>query len=314
LGYIRESAQKDSFGFHKITDDSETADLVLFVEREAAAGAELEKVREHPIFQCHPEKCYVVNPRYKGIPYVPGIYASIRRSWYDHSRIRSGHYPEVRENHIFRDQGSVPEDGYLYSFRGKLATAPIRQCMSDLSHARGVIEDTTDENMTPMMKMRGIDSEVEAYMQHYVELIAASKFILCPRGNGPSSLRLFESMLMGRPPVIISDEWVPPQGPDWSSFSIRVPESKIKNIPRVLETKEDKAVEMGRKARAAWEAWFSPEVTFHRVVEWCLSIQATQPTFLGWCRSVRSFAYAYPPFRDLEHLHNRLRRLSHRLI
>ena len=30
---------------------------------------------------------------------------------------------------------------------------------------------------------------------------------------------------------------------------------------------------MGESARAEWEKWFSEKVRFHRVAEWCLSLQ-----------------------------------------
>jgi len=145
LGYLQDSARKDQFGVHNVSGDPDMADLILFVEREKAAGSQLEQVREHPLVQQYRHKCYVVNPRYKGIPYLPGVYASIRKKWYDRSRIRSSHYLEVREDEYFRDEGSIPDDVYLYSFRGKLGTAPIRQRLAELSHPRGTVQDTTDQ-------------------------------------------------------------------------------------------------------------------------------------------------------------------------
>ena len=65
--------------------------------------------------------------------------------------------------------------------------------------------------------------------------------ILCPRGEGTSSIRLFESLRMGRPPVIISDQWVPPEGPAWDTFSVRIPERRIHTIPDRLTELEHQA-------------------------------------------------------------------------
>ena len=288
LSYLQASAERDRFGVHEVTDDPKKADLVLFVEREEAAGSQLEQVREHPLVQQYREKCYVVNPRYKGIPYLTGVYASIRKKWYDRSRIRSSHYLEVQEDEIFDYKGPIPEDGYLYSFRGKLGTYPIRQHLAALSHPRGVIQDTTDENITPMMKMRCSDAELRPYKQRYAQLVDESKFILCPRGAGPSSMRLFETMLMGRVPVIISDQWVPPKGPGWGNFSIRIPESDLQDLPSTLTRMEDRAEEMGRRARLVWEEWFSPQVSFHRIVEWCLDAQNTPESFMDVLRKFRA--------------------------
>jgi hypothetical protein len=83
-----------------------------------------------------------------------------------------------------------------------------------------------------------------------------------------------ETMRTGRVPVIISDDWVEPSGPKWEDFSIRVAENAVSDIPRLLEAREAQAVEMGMRARDEWQRWFSDEVAFHRVVEWCLEIRA----------------------------------------
>ncbi|MDQ2919268.1 MAG: glycosyltransferase family 47 protein, partial [Verrucomicrobiota bacterium] len=98
-------------------------------------------------------------------------------------------------------------------------------------------------------------------------------FVLCPRGVGASTIRLFETMRMGRVPVILSDEWVPPVGPLWEKFSVRVAEKDFAQVPRLLEEREHMAVPMGQLARREWEEWFSPEVAFHRVVDYCLAIK-----------------------------------------
>ncbi|MGZ4986153.1 MAG: exostosin domain-containing protein, partial [Chthoniobacterales bacterium] len=111
------------------------------------------------------------------------------------------------------------------------------------------------------------------YYRRYAELTKASKFVLCPRGLGAATIRLFETMRMGRVPVILSDEWVPPEGPCWEKFSVRAPEKDFAQVPQLLEQFERAAVAMGQLARREWEEWFSPEVAFHRVVEYCLTIK-----------------------------------------
>ena len=88
-------------------------------------------------------------------------------------------------------------------------------------------------------------------------------------------MRLFETMRAGRPPVILADDWVPPDGPAWERFSVRVREEDYRSIPARREALEPEAAAMGRQARQAWEEWFSPAVIFHRVTEDCLSIART---------------------------------------
>jgi hypothetical protein len=62
-------------------------------------------------------------------------------------------------------------------------------------------------------------------------------------------------MQLGRVPVVLSDEWVPPQGPPWGDFAIRLAESRLDEIPAVLRRHEHRAQEMGAAARRAWEEW-----------------------------------------------------------
>jgi hypothetical protein len=121
------------------------------------------------------------------------------------------------------------------------------------------------------------EAEQQRLQARYRDVSLRSKFILAPRGQGTSSIRLFESMKMGRPPVIIGDQWVAPEGPDWSACSVRVKEDHVQEIPDILQDHEAQAHRMGRRAREVWENWFSKEAIFHRTVEWCLDIRDRRP-------------------------------------
>ena len=294
LHYLLESAKRDRFQQHVLTDDPTEADIILFAEREEAAGAHLERVRRHEYVSAHREKCFVFNPRYKGIPILPGIYACIPKRWYDQRRVRSGHYPEVGQNDIFGYSPPMTTADYLYSFVGVKWTAPVRRKIFELpSHSRGLLLDTSDEEIN-IRKSAEVGKEELFYMKRYARISKSSRFVLCPRGIGVSTLRLFECMRMGRAPVIISDQWVPPQGPRWDEFSIRIREGDVDRLPSLLASREGDAVEMGLHARRAWESWFSFEASFHRVTEWCLELQESRvlPERL---MQYASFAYTLHP-------------------
>jgi len=120
---------------------------------------------------------------------------------------------------------------------------------------------------------------VQDYRKQYSDALYLAKFVLCPRGFGTSSFRIFESMRCGRVPVIISDDWVEPQGPDWPSFSIRVRESQVSSIPQILSERVSESKAMGSRARKEWEQWFSPSSSFHYLIESILKIKGNlQPT------------------------------------
>ena len=141
---------------------------------------------------------------------------------------------------------------------------------------------------------------MKQYWRRYAEICRASKFILSPRGMGVSSVRLFDAIRMGRVPVIVSDQWVPPEGPRWEQFSLRVAEKDIGQIPSLLERHESAAVGMGLAARKEWEAWFSPAVCFHHVVEACLDIKRTREIPERFARFIPFFQYLRPlHFRHL---------------
>ena len=98
----------------------------------------------------------------------------------------------------------------------------------------------------------------------YALALENSKFILCPKGLGPSSWRIYEAMKAGRVPVIISDKWIPPVGIDWNSFSLRVPETETNNIPAILRSIEQQAPEMGSIARSQ----FHSRIGLHSSFNW----------------------------------------------
>jgi hypothetical protein len=130
-----------------------------------------------------------------------------------------------------------------------------------------------EENAALKVWLSDDQARKHAFWQQYAEAIQQSAFGLCPRGIGTSSVRIFDVMQSGRVPVILSDDWVLPDGPDWASFSILVPEKDVESIPERLEAKRGEAERMGRLARKAWEDWYADDVVFHRVVQWCCDIR-----------------------------------------
>lgn len=102
-------------------------------------------------------------------------------------------------------------------------------------------------------------AEREVFHRRYIEDLLDSLFVLCPRGVGPTSMRLFEAMELGRAPVIIGDSWLPVAHLPWNEFAIFVPEKDVGHIPALLEAKRHKGTAMGHKARIVWEEHFSPE-------------------------------------------------------
>ncbi|HZO56410.1 MAG TPA: exostosin family protein [Bryobacteraceae bacterium] len=260
----------DRFKVHQRVVDGATADVIIFVGPEFSTFLDFRRSDE---WRKYPEKCFIYYGGDRPLPLLPGVYTSLERRFYAPSWTRTASYLRVAENANINDLGSVDKCDLLYSFSGAGINHQVRRKILGLQHTRGVVLDTS--SLPVQERQRDAPTRPEdKYVDSYLSLLMRSKFILCPRGVGTSSWRLFETMKAGRVPVIISDQWVPPEGPSWLECSIRVPESEVMLIPETLERREVDARKLALAARKAWDDWFSSDVIFHRIVEWCLAIQA----------------------------------------
>lgn len=266
---LQKCASVDRFGIHEVISDPGAADLIIFAEL-YGAGEYFERLRRHPLVTKYREKTFLFCANPFVIPFLPGVYTGVEKRW-SSARVRSGFYLGRTRNEFTTFSPPAHDLPYLFSFMGSIRNAPVRDRLATLAHPRSFFKNTSDE-FDKILGGQMNRRERLDYDRRYAELAKASKFVLCPRGLSVSSIRLFETMRMGRVPVILSDDWVPPLGPLWQSFSIRIGESEVARIPHVLEERESEAVTMGNLARKEWEEWFSDEVAFHRIVESCLDI------------------------------------------
>lgn len=271
LNRMRRSATNDRFGIHNVTTDPAEADVILYVENCDPIRHYL-TARGTTYLSNFADKCFLFSRYDFPIPFLPGVYASIPKRWHEPRRTRSGPYLNAFDHDFVVPAPTDQEQDLLYSFAGKKTTHPIRQQLFALDHPKQYLFDTS-----PYWPYGELSPDERTQLEsQYVNASHRSKFILCPRGRGASSIRLFEALRMGRPPVVISDAWVPPQGPDWESFSVRVREDRVSDIPKILESHAPEAVRMGRAARHAWENWFAEPAVFHRVTEWCLQLKTAR--------------------------------------
>jgi hypothetical protein len=290
LQALQASARADRFQHHVVVDHPHLADLVIFAEY-FGAGIHFERLRALPVVKRYRDKCFIFCSNRLVVPFLPGVYASVEQRW-SSARTCGGFYLGVPKNEFTTFTAPDHELPYLFSFMGSIEHAPVRRDLAQLRHPRGFFQNASEE-FAQLLQWKMSQREQRDYFRRYAELTKASKFVLCPRGVGVSTLRLFETMRMGRVPVILSDGWVPPVGPDWDKFSLRVREADFEEIPQLLEAHEPMAVQMGMLARREWEQWFSEEVAFHRVVEYCLALKqkrrvpealARWPVFLQYGR------------------------------
>ena len=210
-----------------------------------------------------------------------GFYCSLDKRLYDGKRHRTVHYPILFNE--FVEEFSQADACYNFGFMGGI-TAGLREriytklkpwekrdnsLMSIKSFNFTKLFDNTDKRMVSM-KFR------------YLDFLRNTKFILCPRGYGVGSCKLFEAMKGGRVPVIISDRYVLPEGPDWSACSVRIRENEIERIPSILESKLELWPRLARNARVVWETNFSDHNFFRYLMNNLEQMRETlPPTTLG---------------------------------
>jgi len=248
----------------ELVDDPESADIIIFVENHPALDPYFFPVRSHELNRRFPEKCVLHHDTDRSVTTMRTVSPSVEHWQFDPKHKATYHYiARFCENPYLTEIDRFDaERKYLFSFDGSTRTNPMRRKIMELDRPDTFLVDRGQSKAWEMTS-----SELVPYQRAFVEGILASHFVLCPSGVGPASFRLFEAMQLARPPVIIADRWVPIEGPDWESVAVFVPESEVMRIPEILEARRDEAEAMGRRARAAWERYFSPEVSLQRLCE-----------------------------------------------
>lgn len=270
---ILDFQQIDRFGQHCLVSDASDADLILFVGPEIGTLLDFRRSLEWRKF---PEKCFVFHGGDCPLPLLPGVYTDLEKRFYKSSWTRIGAHLRVAENKSIGNFGHPDQCDLLFSFSGAGSNHHVRGEILKLRHPRAIVADTSAIPLHERQRDGAVSLGEDKYINSYLSLLKRSKFVLCPRGKGTSSWRLFETMKAGRVPVIISDQWVEIQGPDWKRCSIRVAEADVSSIPEILEGREADSIELARGALDVWNNWFSSEVLFHRTIEWCVEIRESR--------------------------------------
>lgn len=105
---------------------------------------------------------------------------------------------------------------------------------------------------------------LQARRRDFVENILESDYGLSIRGHGNYSFRLYETLCLGRIPLLIDTESVLPfeNAQEWRDLLVRVPEARLGElVDRSLEfhgRNHEHFEELQRRCRTFWSQWLSP--------------------------------------------------------
>jgi hypothetical protein len=249
----RDLAKQHSSTNYEITESIEEADIVLYLEHGYIGLAEVPRLIKSTR-RAESALHFLFSESDWPFPVLPGAYPSLYKpcSW-AHSWCFLPRPSIVDSNaHLFSS-----EPRFLFSFLGRGSTHPVRKKLLLLDKANSPCLDLADA------PERFPDFD---YSRSYWTLMADSKFVLCPRGFGASSIRIFEAMSVGRVPVVIGDQWQRPPGVPWDKLCVFVPERDVMRTPSILRRLEDDALNMGKLARRMFNRYFAPSVFFDRLL------------------------------------------------
>ncbi len=192
-----------------------------------------------------------------------GFYSSLPRRLFDHRRHRTFIYPLAFNEMV--DEFPLADARYNFGFIGGV-TASVREELFKALKPREAADNA-------IFKVQGADwSKVSdrsggPIKSEYAEFLRSTKFILCPRGYGVGTARLFETMKARRVPVIISDQYVLPADIDWGACSISVSEKDVSIIPGLVSARLNDWPSMATQARKVWELNFSEACLANYMIE-----------------------------------------------
>jgi len=270
-----------SDGTHNLVDDPAAADLILLLVTNRVQ--EWSCVLDYQIRSGFDDdsrwKTFVISSG----PFVSythqGVYTSAA-GWASRfgSRVRCGAYNLISER--FKNpfvKAAEPGIGlkspkkFLFSFIGRDCHG-ARTKVLEMQYRREdvLVRHSSDFDLWTSDPFEGAGNQAGS---EFFDSLVSSKFVLCPAGTGPNSIRLFECLKLGVVPVVISDQWLRPVGPDWDRFCIFVKESELDQLENILEANEPRYHEMGERALHAYGEYFSDNAYFNFLVSSCADIQ-----------------------------------------
>ncbi len=218
-----------------ITDCPSVADYILFVDAHFVRNESYSRlVRDSVYFRDFPEKVFVYNQSDNPRLGLPGLYVSMPKQLYSREYMRSVPYMHYELDRFdlgeFRSCTKVLNS----SFIGDRNTSSVRQRMFESKLEYVSMTDTHHFGFHDYSSKRKSEDELLLHTRNYCANVAKSIFSICPRGYGTSSFRLFESLMLGTIPIVLSDDFVPPDYLGQSNYFFQLAEKRVSHLDKFV--------------------------------------------------------------------------------
>jgi hypothetical protein len=229
------------------SDDPSAADRIVFVDLHQAHHLDIRQtIAQHQLFRDHRHKILVWNEQDRPVFDVRGLYVNVPTRFRLDPTIVPIPYLFVPADSLFYGTNFSQESRTIKcTYRG----SNTHKCRTKLLHV-----NRPDYSLHDATHSNGLTKS------DYLAELDNSIHVLCPRGHGLASFRLYESMARGCLPVIISDGWLPPKGIDWDRFCTFVKESDVKYLPNHLNYSGEELLNRQLYLQQAVTTYLAPNV------------------------------------------------------
>ena len=229
----------------------DSADVILIQEKVSFKNFRyINELLADPLIAKYYHKIFTINSDDCATGLLRGAYTSLPKSRFNPKLYTPVPYFDYPNELVFSKTQKEVLPTYLACWRGNTKSNKIRPVMAKALHGMSEVRiEMTDSWLDHQFKEK----------QAYVDLMLQSKFSLCPAGWASVSFRIYESMALGRCPVIIADNFVPPAGPNWKDFALFLPERDMPTLYSSIIQHEHSYKELGEQALQAWNEFFCPD-------------------------------------------------------
>ena len=257
------NSQKHSFEFN----DPSKADVFLFLSHGLDENSIL-GIKDHELIKKYPPRCFFWCDDDHPLAILPGLYASLPSVFFNPNFHRTIFYL-TRSNNLIGQLKTEYEKKpplILASFQGGISSNIRKKLLILKFKTDRIIVKAVQPLWSVFLFGMGFNDQ-ELIVNEYARRIFESKFVICPKGNGVSSYRLFETLEAGRVPVIISDKFVPPKIQPDSEYMLFLKEADINKLEDFLISREPEFEQLALNVTTVFDNNFADHSKLHYIGE-----------------------------------------------